>query len=182
MEGSQPKVIENAEGQRTTPSIVAFDKDGNQLVGKPAKNQAVTNPQNTIYAAKRLIGRRFEDADTQKQMKHLSYKVVRGGNGDAWVEAQGKKLSPQQISAYILMKMKDTAETYLSGTVRDPPTSVTRSARPPRTPARSPASTSSASSTSPPPPRSPSAPRRRTAALWPSTTSAAARSTSPSSK
>ena len=119
MEGSQPKVIENAEGQRTTPSIVAFDKDGNQLVGKPAKNQAVTNPQNTIYAAKRLIGRRFEDADTQKQMKHLSYKVVRGGNGDAWVEAQGKKLSPQQISAYILMKMKDTAETYLSGTVRD---------------------------------------------------------------
>jgi len=94
MEGSTAKVIENAEGQRTTPSIVAFAEDGQRLVGVPAKRQAVTNPTNTIFASKRLIGRRFEDEATQKDMKHLPYKVARAGNGDAWVEALGQSYSP----------------------------------------------------------------------------------------
>jgi len=95
MEGNNAKVIENAEGQRTTPSVVAFTEDGQRLVGIPAKRQAVTNPENTIFASKRLIGRRFDDDNTQSDMKHLPYKVVRAGNGDAWVEARGQSYSPQ---------------------------------------------------------------------------------------
>ncbi|HEX9464092.1 MAG TPA: molecular chaperone DnaK [Alphaproteobacteria bacterium] len=113
MEGGQPKVIENAEGQRTTPSIVAFGKDGEILVGQAAKRQAVTNPENTIYAVKRLIGRRFDDPVVKKDMELVPYKIVLGPNGDAWVEVRGKKYSPSQISAFILQKMKETAEAYL---------------------------------------------------------------------
>ncbi len=112
MDGSQPRVIENAEGARTTPSIVAFTDD-ERLVGQPAKRQAVTNPDNTVFGVKRLIGRRFDDADLEKDMKNLPFAVVNGGNGDAWVEAKGEKYSPSQISAFILGKMKETAESYL---------------------------------------------------------------------
>eukprot|EP01027_Heterolobosea_sp_BB2_P008436 GEZU01012514.1.p1 GENE.GEZU01012514.1~~GEZU01012514.1.p1 ORF type:complete len:656 (+),score=307.54 GEZU01012514.1:133-2100(+) len=114
MEGSQPRVLENTEGSRTTPSYVAFTKEGERLVGQPAKRQAVTNPQNTIYASKRLIGRRFDDPLTQKDIQMVSYKIVRADNGDAWVEVQGKKYSPSQIGAFILMKMKETAENHLN--------------------------------------------------------------------
>ena len=110
MEGRQAKVIENAEGARTTPSMVAFGKDGEVLVGQAAKRQAVTNPENTIFAIKRLIGRRFDDPIVEKDKALVSYKIVRGDNGDAWVEANGKKYSPSQISAFILQKMKETAE------------------------------------------------------------------------
>ena len=112
MDGSQPKVIENSEGARTTPSIVAFTDD-ERLVGQPAKRQAVTNADNTIFGVKRLIGRRFDDADLAKDLKNLPFAVVDGGNGDAWVEAKGEKYSPSQISAFILGKMKETAESYL---------------------------------------------------------------------
>ena len=112
MDGSQPRVIENAEGTRTTPSIVAFT-DEERLVGQPAKRQAVTNPDNTIFGVKRLIGRRFDDADLAKDKKNLPFNVISGGNGDAWVEAKGEKYSPSQISAFILGKMKETAESYL---------------------------------------------------------------------
>ena len=117
MEGSQPKVIENAEGARTTPSQVAFSKDGERLIGQPAKRQAVTNPENTVFAVKRLIGRRFEDPMTQKDMGLVPYKIVKGANGDAWVNAGGEDYSPSQISAFILQKMKETAEAYLGETV-----------------------------------------------------------------
>ena len=117
MDGSQPRVIENAEGARTTPSIVAFAED-ERLVGQPAKRQAVTNPDNTIFAVKRLIGRRFDDADIAKDKKNLPYNVVNGGQGDAWVEARGEKYSPAQISALILQKMKETAESYLGEEVK----------------------------------------------------------------
>jgi len=113
MEGSNPRVIENAEGMRTTPSYVAFTDDGQRLVGLPAKRQAVTNPENTLFATKRLIGRRFNDDATQKDLKHLPYKVVRANNGDAWVEAKGEKYSPSQVGAFILGKMRETAEAYL---------------------------------------------------------------------
>jgi molecular chaperone DnaK len=113
MEGRQAKVIENAEGGRTTPSMVAFGKDGEVLVGQAAKRQAVTNPENTIFAIKRLIGRRFDDPIVEKDKALVSYKIVRGDNGDAWVEANGKKYSPSQISAFILQKMKETAERHL---------------------------------------------------------------------
>ena len=113
MEGSQTKVIENAEGGRTTPSVVAFSKEGEILVGQPAKRQAVTNPENTIFAIKRLIGRRYDDPMVEKDKKLVPYKIVRADNGDAWVEVQGKKYSPSQISSYILAKMKETAEAYL---------------------------------------------------------------------
>src|ERR671939_31564 len=113
MEGTQPKVIENAEGARTTPSIVAFTDDGERLVGQPAKRQAVTNPSNTIYAVKRLIGRRYDDPMVEKDKKLVPYAIVRGDNGDAWVEVKGQKYSPSQISAFILGKMKETAEAYL---------------------------------------------------------------------
>jgi molecular chaperone DnaK len=112
MDGSQPRVIENAEGARTTPSIVAFTDD-ERLVGQPAKRQAVTNPDNTVFGVKRLIGRRFNDEHLAKDMKNLPFSVVSGGNGDAWVEAKGEKYSPSQISAFILGKMKETAESYL---------------------------------------------------------------------
>jgi molecular chaperone DnaK len=112
MDGSQPRVIENAEGTRTTPSIVAFT-DSERLVGQPAKRQAVTNPENTIFGVKRLIGRRNDDVDLAKDKKNLPFNVIDGGNGDAWVEAQGEKYSPSQISAFILGKMKETAESYL---------------------------------------------------------------------
>ncbi len=112
MDGSKPRVIENAEGARTTPSIVAFTDD-ERLVGQPAKRQAVTNPENTIFAVKRLIGRRFDDNDLAKDKKNMPFAVIDGGNGDAWVEAKGEKYSPSQISAFILGKMKETAETYL---------------------------------------------------------------------
>ena len=113
MEGSAPKVVENAEGARTTPSQVAFTKDGERLVGQPAKRQAVTNPENTIFAVKRLIGRGFSDPLTQKDAALVPYKIVKGNNGDAWVGAGGEDYSPSQISAFILQKMKETAEAYL---------------------------------------------------------------------
>ncbi|XP_015782951.1 stress-70 protein, mitochondrial [Tetranychus urticae] len=118
MEGKTPRVIENAEGSRTTPSVVAFTADGERLVGMPARRQAVTNAANTFYATKRLIGRRFEDAEVQKDSKIVSYKIVRASNGDAWVEAHGKVYSPSQIGAFILMKMKETAEGYLNHSVK----------------------------------------------------------------
>ncbi|RUZ81229.1 molecular chaperone DnaK [Mesorhizobium sp. M7A.F.Ca.US.006.01.1.1] len=113
MDGKEPKVIENAEGARTTPSIVAISGDDERLVGQPAKRQAVTNPENTIFAVKRLIGRRYDDPVTEKDKKLVPYKIVKGDNGDAWVEAGGRKQSPSQISAMILQKMKETAEAYL---------------------------------------------------------------------
>jgi molecular chaperone DnaK len=117
MEGGQPKVVENAEGARTTPSIVAFAKDGERLVGQPAKRQAVTNPDNTVFAVKRLIGRRFDDPVTKKDTELVPYTISRGPNGDAWVQAGGKDYSPSQISAFTLQKMKETAEAYLGETV-----------------------------------------------------------------
>jgi len=112
MDGSQPRVIENSEGARTTPSIVGFTDD-ERLVGQPAKRQAVTNPENTVFAVKRLIGRRMGDEAVEKDKKLVPYKIVDGGNGDAWVEVNGEKFSPSQISASILTKMKETAEAYL---------------------------------------------------------------------
>ncbi len=117
MEGKQAKVIENAEGQRTTPSVVAFTDKGERLVGLPAKRQAVTNPSNTVYATKRLIGRMFDDEEVQKEVKMVPYKITRADNGDAWVEAGGQKYSPSQIGAFTLMKMKETAERYLGRSV-----------------------------------------------------------------
>ncbi|AZG75407.1 MAG: molecular chaperone DnaK [Methylocystis sp.] len=117
MEGSSPKVIENAEGARTTPSIVAFTEDGERLVGQPAKRQAVTNPDKTFFAIKRLIGRTYDDPMTKKDMGLVPYKIVKANNGDAWVEASGKQYSPSQISAFILQKMKETAEAFLGQTV-----------------------------------------------------------------
>ena len=117
MDGGKPKVIENAEGARTTPSIVAFTKDGERLIGQPAKRQAVTNPDNTVFAVKRLIGRRFDDPVTKKDTELVPYSIVKGKNGDAWVKAGGEDYSPSQISAFILQKMKETAESYLGETV-----------------------------------------------------------------
>ena len=120
MEGGTPKVIENAEGVRTTPSVVAFTKEGERLVGAPAKRQAITNPENTFYATKRLIGRKFTDPNVQKDIKHLSYKVVAHSNGDAWLQTtKGDKFSPSQIGAFVLMKMKETAEGYLGKPVTE---------------------------------------------------------------
>ena len=116
MEGAKPKVLENAEGANTTPSIVAFTDDGERLVGLPAKRQGVTNPMNTFFAIKRLIGRRYDDPMVEKDKKLVPYKIVKGPNGDAWVEAHGKQYSPAQISAYILQKMKETAEAKLGET------------------------------------------------------------------
>ncbi|WP_334183925.1 molecular chaperone DnaK [Novosphingobium sp.] len=117
MDGGKPKVIENSEGARTTPSIVAFTKDGERLIGQPAKRQAVTNGDNTIFAVKRLIGRRFDDPVTKKDTELVPYHIVKGKNGDAWVQAGGEDYSPSQISAFTLQKMKETAESYLGETV-----------------------------------------------------------------
>ena len=113
MDGKTAKVIENAEGMRTTPSIVAFTDDGERLVGQPAKRQAVTNPERTFFAVKRLIGRRYDDPMVEKDKKLVPYKIVKASNGDAWVEADGKTYSPSQVSAFILQKMKETAEAHL---------------------------------------------------------------------
>jgi len=112
MDGKEAKVIENTEGTRTTPSVVAF-ANGERLVGQPAKRQAVTNPVNTLYAIKRLVGRRYDDPITKKDKKMVPYKIIKGDSGDAWVEAEGDKYSPSQVSAFILQKMKETAESYL---------------------------------------------------------------------
>ena len=117
MDGATPRVVENAEGARTTPSMVAFSEDGERLVGQPAKRQAVTNPENTLFAVKRLIGRRFDDKTVKKDQKLVPFEIVKGDNGDAWVEARGEKYSPSQVSAFILQKMKETAEGYLSESV-----------------------------------------------------------------
>src|SRR6201995_1372006 len=119
MEGGKPKVIENSEGDRTTPSIVTFTKDGEVLVGQSAKRQAVTNPANTVAAVKRLIGRKFTDEVVKKDMGMVSYKIVKADNGDAWVDVQGKKMAPPEVSARVLMKMKKTAEDYLGETVTE---------------------------------------------------------------
>src|SRR4051812_43795186 len=119
MEGNTPKVIENSEGARTTPSIVAYQEDGEILVGASAKRQAVTNPKNTIYAVKRLIGRKFTEKEVQKDIDLMPYKITSADNGDAWVEVRGQKLAPQQISAEILRKMKKTAEDYLGEPVTE---------------------------------------------------------------
>src|ERR1700747_1243378 len=118
MEGGKPRVIENSEGDRTTPLIVAFTKDNEVLVGQPAKRQAVTNPQNTLFAIKRLIGRKYEDEVVQRDINMVPYKIVRADNGDAWVEVQGKKMAPPEISARVLMKMKKTAEDNLGEPVQ----------------------------------------------------------------
>ena len=119
MDGGKPRVIENSEGDRTTPSIVAFTKDDEVLVGQSAKRQAVTNPQNTLYAIKRLIGRRYDDKVVQKDIEMVPYKIVKADNGDAWVEVHGKKMAPPEISARVLMKMKKTAEDYLGEPVTE---------------------------------------------------------------
>ncbi|KAH9282352.1 Stress-70 protein, mitochondrial [Echinococcus granulosus] len=117
MEGKTPKILENAEGARTTPSVVAFTTEGERLVGAPAKRQAVTNSKNTLYATKRLIGRRYDDPEVQKEKKNASFSIIKASNGDAWVEAQGKAYSPSQVGAFVLMKMKETAENYLGSKV-----------------------------------------------------------------
>jgi len=119
MEGGKPKVIENSEGGRTTPSIVAYMEDGEVLVGAPAKRQAVTNPKNTLFAVKRLIGRRFEEKEVQKDINMMPYAIVRAENNDAWVEVRGKKIAPPEVSAQVLRKMKKTAEDYLGEPVTE---------------------------------------------------------------
>ncbi|MCB2012434.1 MAG: Hsp70 family protein, partial [Geminicoccaceae bacterium] len=117
MDGKNARVIENEEGMRTTPSMVAFTEDGEVLVGMPAKRQAVTNPENTLFAVKRLIGRRYDDPVVAKDKDMVSYKIVKADNGDAWVETRGEKKAPSQISAEVLKKMKQTAERHLGTTV-----------------------------------------------------------------
>ncbi len=119
MEGGKPRVIENSEGDRTTPSIVAFSDDGEVVVGQPAKRQAVTNPQNTLYAVKRLIGRRYDEDAVQKDIELVPYKIIKADNGDAWVEAAGQTMAPPEVAARVLMKMKSTAEEYLGTTVEE---------------------------------------------------------------
>jgi molecular chaperone DnaK len=119
MENGKPKVIENSEGARTTPSIVAYAEDGEILCGAPAKRQAVTNPRNTLYAVKRLIGRRFEEKEVQKDISLMPFKILKADNGDAWVEVRGKKIAPPQVSAEVLRKMKKTAEDYLGEEVTE---------------------------------------------------------------
>ncbi len=119
MEGKSAKVIENAEGARTTPSMVAFTESGERLVGQAAKRQGVTNPENTLYGVKRMLGRRFEDPMVKKEMELVPFKIIKGDNGDAWVESRGKKYAPSQISAFVLQKMKETAEAYLGETVSE---------------------------------------------------------------
>jgi len=119
MEGKQPRIIENSEGARTTPSVVGFTPDGERLVGIAAKRQAVVNPENTLFATKRLIGRKYKDAEVQRDIQQVPYKIVQHANGDAWVEAQGNKYSPSQIGGFVLGKMKETAESYLNKTVKN---------------------------------------------------------------
>ena len=119
MEGNTTRVIENSEGARTTPSVIAYQEDGEILVGAPAKRQAVTNPANTIYAVKRLIGRKFAEKEVQKDIDLMPYKIAKADNGDAWVEVRGNKLAPPQVSAEILRKMKKTAEDYLGEEVTE---------------------------------------------------------------
>ncbi|MCC6303215.1 MAG: Hsp70 family protein, partial [Gammaproteobacteria bacterium] len=119
IEGGKPRVIENSEGGRTTPSIVAFSDDGEVLVGQAAKRQSVTNPKNTLYAIKRLIGRRFNEDVVQRDLDLVPYKIVKADNGDAWVEVNGKKMAPPEVSARVLMKMKKTAEDYLGEEVKE---------------------------------------------------------------
>ncbi|HET9700424.1 MAG TPA: Hsp70 family protein, partial [Burkholderiales bacterium] len=119
MEGGKPKVIENSEGSRTTPSIIAYMDEGEILAGAPAKRQAVTNPRNTLYAIKRLIGRKFSEPMVQKDIGMVPYKIVQADNGDAWVEVRGRKIAPPEVSAQVLMKMKKTAEDYLGEPVTE---------------------------------------------------------------
>jgi len=158
MEADGARVIENSEGDRTTPSIVAFTDDGEVLVGQPAKRQAVTNPLHTIYAVKRLIGRRYEEDEVQKDIKFVPYKISKAGNGDAWVEVNGKGMAAPEISARTLMKMKSTAEDYLGEEVTEAVITVPAYFNDSqRQAARLPASTSSALSMSRPPQRLPTA-------------------------
>ena len=183
MDGGKPKVIENAEGARTTPSIVAFTKDGERLIGQPAKRQAVTNPDNTVFAVKRLIGRRFDDPMTQKDTELVPYTITKGPNGDAWVKAGGEDYSPSQISAFTLQKMKETAESYLGETVTQAVITVPAYFNDAQRQATKDAGKiaglkSCASSTNRRRPRWPTAWRRTTARRSPSTTSGAAPSTS----
>lgn len=119
MEGKQIKVIENSEGARTTPSIVAYVNDDETLVGAPAKRQAVTNPKNTLFAVKRLIGRRYDEPEVQKDLSLMPFKILKADNGDAWVKVQGKKIAPPQVSAEVVRKMKKTAEDYLGEPVTE---------------------------------------------------------------
>src|SRR5471032_3273117 len=119
IEGSKPKVLENSEGDRTTPSIIAYTQDGEILVGQPAKRQSVTNPKNTLFAIKRLIGRRFEDEEVQRDVNIMPYDIIPSENGDAWLSVKGQKMAPPQISAEILKKMKKTAEDYLGEPVTE---------------------------------------------------------------
>src|SRR3990167_4952342 len=119
MEGKSPKVIENSEGKRTTPSMVAFTESNEKLVGEAAKRQAVTNPTNTLFAVKRLIGRTFNDPTTKKDQDMVAYEIIKANNGDAWIKAKGESYSPSQISAFILQKMKETAENYLGQEVTE---------------------------------------------------------------
>src|SRR5512141_2746806 len=119
VEGGEPVVIPNAEGTRTTPSMVAITPEGERLVGQAAKRQAITNPENTVFAIKRLIGRKYSDPEVEKDKKMVPYKIVEGTNGDAWVEVRGKKYSPAEVSAWILQKMKKTAEDYLGHEVKE---------------------------------------------------------------
>lgn len=119
LDGDHARVIENAEGDRTTPSIIAYADDGEILVGQPAKRQAITNPKNTLFAIKRLIGRRFEDDEVQRDLEIMPYAIAKADNGDAWVEVKGKKMAPPQISAEVLKKMKKTAEDYLGEPVTE---------------------------------------------------------------
>jgi len=181
MEGKNAKVIENSEGMRTTPSMVAFTESGERLVGQSAKRQAVTNPENTFFAIKRLIGRRFTDPMVKKDMDLVPYKIIPGDNGDAWVESRGKKYAPSQISAFILQKMKETAEAYLGETVSEAvitvPAYFNDSVRRPRTPAELPGSRCCGSLMSQPQQHSPTEWTRRAPARLPFTISAAARST-----
>ena len=186
IEGGEPTVIPNAEGGRTTPSVVAFTKDGQRLVGAPAKRQQVTNPQNTIFSIKRFMGRKYDEVS--EEMKIVPYEVVKGPNDDVRVKAGDKEYAPPEISAMILQKLKTDAEAlsrragHRRGDHRARRTSTTPSARRRRTPARSPASTSCASSTSRPRPRSRTASTRRAPTRRSSSsTSAAARSTCRSS-
>ena len=119
MEGKTPRVLENSEGSRTTPSVVAFTKDGERLVGIPAKRQAVVNPENTLFATKRLIGRKFSDPEVQKDIQEVPFKIVQHTNGDAWVQARDQKFSPSQVGGFILAKMKETAEGFLGKPIKN---------------------------------------------------------------